>query len=200
MGEVFGTSPLQFEGVRRKTRGALMELERTSLASQCERRGDGVNRLGRSHASTSATRHAPASLASALLAAELLVVLALGVTGYAVAADDDILAAVGLAGIALTAMSIGLVARASMRRLALRCEALGRARAEAEFARYELEVENAELERRNAGLETERAAIVDGFDWIDEQSAGRLRKLLEAASLEVADLVDMALDDMDEDG
>ena len=178
-----------------------MELERTSLASQSERRGDGVNRLGRSHASTGATRHAPASRAfAALLAAELLVVLALGVTGYAVAANDDILAAIGLAGIALTAMAIGLGARASMRRLALRCEALGRARAEAEFARYEMEVENAELERRNADLETERAAIVDGFDWIDEQSAGRLRKLLEAAGLEVADLVDMALDDADEDG
>ena len=87
-----------------------------------------------------------------------------------------------------------------MRRLALRCEALGRVRAEAECARYELEVENAELERRNADLEAERAAIVDGFDWIDEQSAGRLRKLLEAAGLEVADLVDMALDDTDEDG
>jgi len=136
---------------------------------------------------------------AALLAAELLVVLALGVTGYAVAANDDILAAIGLAGIAVT-MAIVLGARASMRRLALRCEALGRARAEAEFARYELEVENAELERRNADLEAERAAIVDGFDWIDEQSAGRLRKLLEAAGLEVADLVDMALDDTDEDG
>ena len=97
-------------------------------------------------------------------------------------------------------VAIGLGARASLRRLALRCEALGRARAEAEFARYELEVENAELERRNADLEAERAAIVDGFDWIDEQSAGRLRKLLEAAGLEVADLVDMALDDTDEDG
>jgi hypothetical protein len=178
-----------------------MELERTSLASQSERRGDGVNRLFRSHASTGATRHAPASRAfAALLAAELLVVLALGVTGYGVAANDDILAAIGLAGIALTAMAIGLGARASRRRLALRCEALGRARAEAEFARYELEVENAELERRNADLEAERAAIVDGFDWIDEQSAGRLRKLLEAAGLEVADLVDMALDDTDEDG
>src|SRR6266540_1782400 len=169
-----------------------MEHERTSLASQSERRGDGVNRLGRSHASTSATRHPPASRAfAALLAAELLVVLALGVTGYAVAANDDILAAIGLAGIALTAMAIGLGTRASMRRLALRCEALGRARAE---------VENAELERRNADLEAERAAIVDGFDWIDEQSAGRLRKLLEATGLEVADLVDMALDDTDEDG
>ena len=139
-------------------------------------------------------------VAAALLAAELLVVLALGVTGYAVAANDDILAAIGLAGIALTAIAIGLCARASMRRLALRCEALGRVRAEAECARYELEVENAELERRNADLEAERAAIVDGFDWIDEQSAGRLRKLLEAAGLEVADLVDMALDDTDEDG
>src|SRR6266496_4360367 len=171
-----------------------MELERTSLASQSERRGDGVNTLGRTRASTGATPHAPASRAFApLLAVELLVILALGVTGYAVAANDDILAAIGLAGIALTAMAIGLGARASMRRLALRCEALGRARAEAEFARYELEVENAELERRNADLEAERAAVVDGFDWIDEQTAGRLRNLLEAAGVELADLADMGV-------
>jgi hypothetical protein len=178
-----------------------MELERTSLASQSERRGDDVKTLGRSRASSGATRDSTSFRAlTPLLVADLLIILAVGVTGYAVAANDDILAATGLAGIALTAMAIGLGARASMRRLALRCEALGRARAEAEFARYELEVENAELERRNADLEAERAAIVDGFDWIDEQSAGRLRKLLEAAGLEVADLVDMALDDTDEDG
>ena len=133
-----------------------------------------------------------------MLAAELLVVLALGVTGYAVAANDDILAAIGLAGIALTAMAIGLGARASMRRLALRCEALGRARAEAEFVRYELEVENAELERRNADLEEQRAAIVNGFDWVDEQTAGRLRSLLDAAGLELANLAETVLDDLDE--
>jgi hypothetical protein len=179
-----------------------MELERTSLASQSERRGDGVNRLRPSRASTGATRDSTSSraLTPFLVAEQLLIIVAVGVTGYAVAASDDILAAIGLAGIALTAMAIGLGARASMRRLALRCEALGRARAEIEFARYELEVENAELERRNADLEAEHAAIVDGFDWIDERSAGRLRKLLEAAGLEVADLVDMVLDDTDEDG
>jgi hypothetical protein len=177
-----------------------MELERTSLASQSERRGGGVKSLGRSRASTGATRDSTSSRALApFLVADLLIILAFGVTGYAVAANDDVLAAVGLAGIALTAMAIGLGAWASMRRLERRREVLGRARAEAERARYALEVENAELERRNADLEAERAAIFDGFDWLDEQSAGRLRNLLEAAGLEVADLVDMVLDDADED-
>jgi hypothetical protein len=128
-----------------------------------------------------------------------VIVLALGVTGYGVAANDDVLAAIGLAAIALTATAIGLGARASLRRLERRCEALGRARAEAEHARYELEVANAELERRIGDLEAEQAAIVDGFDWIDEQSAGRLRKLLDAAGLELADLADMVLDDVEED-
>jgi hypothetical protein len=126
------------------------------------------------------------------LAAETLIVLALGVTGYGVAANDDILAVIGLGAIALTATAIGLGARASLRRLERRCEVLGR-------ARHQLEVENAELERRNADLEEERAAIVNGFDWVDEQTAGRLRSLLEAAGLELADLADMVLDDLDED-
>ena len=177
-----------------------MELERTSLASQAERRGGVANGLGRSGASTGPTRHATASRAlGPFLASVVLMVLALGVTGCAVAANEDILAAIGLAAIALTATAMSLGARASLRRLERRCEVLGHARAEAERARYELEVANAELERRNADLEAEQAAIVDGFDWIDEQSAGRLRKLFEAAGLELADLADMVIDDVEED-
>jgi hypothetical protein len=76
---------------------------------------------------------------------------------------------------------------------------LGRARAESERARHDLEVENAELRRHNADLQAEHAAIFDGFEWVDERTAGRLRALLEAAGLELADLADMVLDDDEED-
>ena len=130
--------------------------------------------------------------------AELLIGLALAAAVYGVAASDEVLALLGLATTALIAMLVVLGARASMRRLERRCEVLGRARAESERACHELEVENAELERRNADLEEQRAAIVNGFDWVDEQTAGRLRSLLDAAGLELADLADMVLDDLDE--
>ena len=60
------------------------------------------------------------------------------------------------------------------------------------------ELENAELRRRHAAVEAREAAVADGFDWVDEQTAGRLRALLDAAGLELADLADMVLDD-DED-
>jgi hypothetical protein len=79
-----------------------------------------------------------------------------------------------------------------------RCELLGRARAESERARQDLELENAELRRRHAALEAREAAVADGFDWVDEQTAGRLRALLDAAGLELADLADIVLDDDEE--
>jgi len=179
---------------------SLMELERTSLGGAPDPKGESVSRLARSRASTGTARHAIESRAPALfIAAEFLIVLAVGVAAYGVAADHEILSVIGLAAIALTALSIALGARASMRGLERRCEVLGRARAESERGRHELEVVNAELERRNSDLEAERAAVVDGFDWIDEQTAGRLRDLLEAAGIELADLADMVLDDSDED-
>jgi hypothetical protein len=170
-----------------------MELEQTSLGGPPESRVDRVTRLRRSPANAGATRHPSGPRPPApFRVAELLIGLALEAAVYGVAASDEMLALLGLATTALTAMSVVLGTRASMRRLARRCEVLGR-------ARHQLEVENAELERRNADLEEERAAIVNGFDWVDEQTAGRLRSLLDAAGLELADLADTVLDDLDED-
>jgi hypothetical protein len=170
-----------------------MELRQASLGPPPESRVDTVGRLSASHTSAGATRDpiGPRRLAP-FPVAELLIGLALGAAAYGVAASDEILALLGLATTALTAMSVVLGTRASMRRLARRCEVLGR-------ARHQLEVENAQLERRNADLEDQRAAVVNGFDWFDEQTAGRLRSLLEAAGLELADLADTVLDDLDED-
>ena len=168
-----------------------MELEQTSLGGPPKSRVDTVDKLRRSHAGEGATPQ-PIGPRPPTLIAELLLGLALGVAVYGVATSHNILALVGLATTALTSTSVVLGTRASMRRLARRCEVLGR-------ARRQLEVENAELERRNADLEEERAAIVNGFDWVDEQTAGRLRSLLDAAGLELADLADSVLDDLDED-
>jgi hypothetical protein len=169
-----------------------MELEQTSLGPPPESRVDTVGRLSGSHASAGATRDPIGPRRPAPFpVAELLIGLAVGVAAYGVAASDEIVALLGLATTALTAMSVVLATRASKQRLARRCEVLAR-------ARHQLEVENAELERRNADLEEQRAAIVNGFDWVDEQTAGRLRSLLDAAGLELADLADMVLDDLDE--
>ena len=169
-----------------------MELEQTSLGTPPESRVDRVRRLRRSRASAGATRHPTGPRPRAPFpVAELLIGLALGAAVYGVAASDEILTLLGLATTAVTSMAAVLSTQASMRRLARRCDVLGR-------ARHQLEVENAELERRNADLEQQRAAIVNGFDWVDEQTAGRLRSLLEAAGLELADLADTVLDDLDE--
>jgi hypothetical protein len=65
--------------------------------------------------------------------------------------------------------------------------------------RHALEVENAERERRNVDLEARQAAIIDGFDWVDEQTAGRLGDLLEAAGLELANRAEEVLDEPEDD-
>jgi len=168
-----------------------MELEQTSLGGPPKSRVDTVDKLRRSHAGEGATPQ-PIGPRPPTVIAEVLLGLALGAAVYGVAASDEVLALLGLATTALTAMSVVLATRASKRRLARRCEVLAR-------TRHQLEVENAELERRNAYLEEQRAAIVNGFDWVDEQTAGRLRSLLDAAGLELADLADTVLDDLDED-
>jgi hypothetical protein len=41
-------------------------------------------------------------------------------------------------------------------------------------------------------------AISDGFEYMDAQTAGRLRALLEAAGCDLAELTDFVLDDSDE--
>src|SRR5215217_5851060 len=104
---------------------SLMELERTSLGGTPEPKGDSVSRLGRSRASARTARHAIGSRAAALfIAAELVIVLGVGVAAYGVAANHQILCAIGLAAIALTALAMVLPTVDSMRRLERRCEAL----------------------------------------------------------------------------
>jgi hypothetical protein len=133
-----------------------------------------------------------------LLITAIAVGLAYAVSVLGVVSDNGDLAAYGLGASAPAAFAMATVAWTSLRRLERRCELLGRARAKSERARHDLELENAELRRRHAALEAREAAVADGFDWIDEQTAGRLRALLDAAGLELADLADMLLDDDEE--
>ena len=121
--------------------------------------------------------------------------LAFTVGLYGIAANRDLVAAIGLCAVGLTALAMKAAAGIRVQALRRRCELLGRARAKSERARHDLEIENAELRRRNAELESREAAVNDGFDWVDEQASGRLRALLDQAGLQLADLTDMALDD-----
>jgi hypothetical protein len=132
----------------------------------------------------------------------LIVAIAAGVAFtvglYGIAANRDLVAAIGLCAVGLTALALKAAAGIRVQALKRRCKLLGRARAESERARHDLERENAELRRRNAELESREAAVNDGFDWVDEQASGRLRALLDQAGLELADLTDMVLDDEEE--
>ena len=134
----------------------------------------------------------------------LIVALAAGLAFtvglYGIAANRDLVAAIGLCAVGLTALAMKAAAGMRVQALKRRCELLGRARAKSERARHdlEIEIENAELRRRNAELESREAAVNDGFDWVDEQASGRLRALLDQAGLELADLTDMVLDDEEE--
>ncbi len=124
--------------------------------------------------------------------------LAFTVGLYRIVANRDLVAAIGLFAIGLTAVAMKASARIRVRASERRCELLGRARAKSERARHDLEIENAELRRRNAELESREAAVNDGLDWVDEQASGRLRALLDQAGLQLADLTDMVLDDEEE--
>ncbi len=125
--------------------------------------------------------------------------LAFTVGLYGIAANRDLVAAIGLCAVGLTALALKAAAGMRVQALKRRCEMLGRARAKSERARHDLELELAELRRHNAELESREAAVNDGFDWVDEQASGRLRALLDQAGLELADLTDMVLDDEEEE-
>lgn len=124
--------------------------------------------------------------------------LAFTVGLYGIAANRDLVAALGLCAVGLTALALKVAAGMRVQALKRRCEMLGRARAKSERARHDLELELAELRRHNAELESREAAVNDGFDWVDEQASGRLRALLDQAGFELADLTDMVLDDEEE--
>ena len=125
----------------------------------------------------------------------ILIGLAFAVAVYGVAASRDLVAVVGLAAVAFAVVAMTRGARTSIRALERRCEVPGRARAESERARHDLEVENAELERRYADLRARHAAIVEGFDALDERTGGRLYELIEEAGDELGELTKEGLDD-----
>lgn len=124
--------------------------------------------------------------------------LAFTVGLYGIAANRDLVAAIGLCAVGLTTLALKAAAGIRVHALKRRCEMLGRARAKSERARHDLELENAELRRHIADLESREAVVNDGFDWVDEQTSGRLRALLDQAGLELADLTDVVLDDEEE--
>lgn len=158
--------------------------------------------------STRSQREGPAAFRSAQpgravrdSGSRLIIAIAAGVAFtaglYGIVANRDLLAAIGLCSVGLTTLAMRVSARIRVRASKRRCELLGRARARSERARHDLEVENAELRHRNAELEAREAAINAGFDWLDEQSSGQLRALLDQSGLELADLADLVLDEED---
>ncbi len=130
-----------------------------------------------------------------LSAVAILFAVALALAAFGVATDNGVAAAYGLGASAPAAFAVAIVGWTSIRRLERRCVVLGRARVESERARHDLELVNAKLRQRVEQLEAREAAVDDGFDWVDEQTAGRLRALLDQAGLELADLAYLELDD-----
>lgn len=153
-------------------------------------------RSGRTYgARASAARGRHPFAPRALRTTATVIGLALPVAVYGVAASRDLVAAVGLVAVAFAVVAMARGARSSIRALERRCEVHGRARAESERARHDLEVENAELERKYADLRARHAAIVEGFDVLDERTGGRLYDLVEEAGDELGELTKEALDD-----
>ena len=77
--------------------------------------------------------------------------LAFTVGLYGIAANRDLVAAIGLCAVGLTALALKAAAGIRVQALKRRCEMLGRARAKSERARHDLELENAELRRQQRG-------------------------------------------------
>jgi hypothetical protein len=149
-------------------------------------------------AGRSEPRH-PHNPGRSLVVRALLLVAAFAVASWGIASARTGLAATGLAAAAVAVLASGVAVSAWIGRLERHAGRLGRARAESERARQRLEAENAELRRQVTGLHARHGAIVDGFDWADDHTAGQLRALLDSAGLELADLADGVLDDLEED-
>jgi hypothetical protein len=169
-----------------------MELNESSFEVPSRRQRSGRRYGARASAARRGRRpFAPRTLRPTVI----LIGLAFAVAVYGVAASRDLVAVVGLAAVAFAMVAMARGARTSIRALMRRCEVHGRARAESERARHDLEVENAELERRYADLRARHAAIVEGFDALDERTGGRLYDLIEQAGDELGELTEEALDD-----
>jgi hypothetical protein len=124
----------------------------------------------------------------------IAIALTLAVATYGVETDRKSVAMVGLAATALVAVAMGVSARKSIRTGERFCEVLDRDLAKSERARDELHFANERLHRRNADLRALQLAVVQGFDFINERTQGRLKELVEEAGDEFAALVDEALE------
>lgn len=180
-----------------RAKGGPVEIDqrplRIPIASMTERGTTAAGRHGRRGLAHRTVGPVPDAVAV------LLLVAAFAVAAYGVASSRGSLATAGLVVAAVVSLASAAAGGASRGRLERRNERLGRARAESERARHDLAVENAELRRHVASLQAQRTAIVDGFDWIDEHTAGRLRALLDESGLQLANLADTVLDDDRED-
>ncbi len=133
--------------------------------------GTGAGRFARSGPPPAAARAAPPHGPHLLRSTTLVsIVVALGVGIYGIETDAKSVALVGLAFTALVAVVMAVRAGTAIRA-------------------------NERLQRRNADLQTFQLAVVQGFDWIDERTKGRLKELVEEAGDELAALVEDALDD-----
>ena len=137
------------------------------------------------------SRPSPVRLPRTFRATAILIGLAFGVAVYGVAAGRDARRRDRPCGrrLAVVAMARGARARRSERwSAAARClGALGRSPS-APATTWRSRTRS--WSGRNADLEAQHAAIFEGFDWIDERTAGRLRDLLEEAGDELAELAD----------
>ena len=159
----------------------------------------GAAKLARRERASSA--HAPARAAPSLGPHSLLSVtlasyfVAIAVAIYGVEMGQKSVAMVGLAFTALIAVVMAVRACTAVRAEVRSRDVCERALAKSERACEELHLANERLQRRNAELQTFQLAVVQGFDWIDERTQGRLKELVEEAGDELAALVEDALDD-----
>lgn len=124
-----------------------------------------------------------AVLPAALRACPIGIVAALGVATLGVATNHDGSVQVGLSVAAVATLATAVVMRVAIRTLA-----------ETKRTFAELRIANVQLQQRNVELETHESAMEEALEWVDEQTQGRLRELVEAAGDELAALVNAVLD------
>ena len=124
-----------------------------------------------------------AILSSALLACPIGIAVTVGVATLGVATNRDGAVLAGLSAAVVATVAVAVVVRDAIRTMA-----------ETERSLHELWIANDQLRQRNAELETHEVAIEETLEWIDEQTQGRLRELVDEAGDELATLVDAVLD------
>jgi hypothetical protein len=185
-----------------RSTGVRVELDPADRANR-EAAGATTTRLARTTPALESVRAVRATRSPKLHALLLATLIAIGPTlalaAYGVETDQKSIAIVGLAATTLVAVTASAGARRSIRTEERSSEALVQALADSERARNELHLANERLQRKNAELEALELAVREAFEWIDEQTQGRLRELVEEAGEDLAALVDDALDEPGEE-